>query len=404
MSNALLTTDKIVDRALMRFSESATALKVIPKTYASEFKGAAKVGDEVRVPIPQHAVIREGRVAQPAPLQTLVRPVTIQKQVGFDLTFNSAELALDIEEFERRYLSQQIADLVVDVEADVQRLMYQWTPNQTGTPDGQWTNVGYGNLAKKFIEDNGGGKGQKNMILNNAAESTLIPNMRGLYNPTSEISSQYKDGVITRAAGFDWVSSTVAPLHTNGAGANYLTDTPGTTQTGSSIHVDTGTGAITRGSIVTFGVVGAGVHAVHPQTKANLGYLRQFVVTEDYPGGEGDLQIFPAVVATGSEQNVSAAVADGLAVTVNGTASDSYGINLAFRPEAFQFVTVDLPELDGWETSRREFEGISMRLTRGSDIQNDTNLWRFDIMWGFGALRPQWACRVANDPANLTLA
>src|SRR5690606_2846712 len=115
MANALLTTDKIADRALMRFSEACTALKALPKTYASEFKGERKIGAKVDVPIPQHAVIRHGRVAQPAPLQTLVRPVTIQDQVGFDLSFSSAELALDIEEFDRRYLSQQVADLAVNV-------------------------------------------------------------------------------------------------------------------------------------------------------------------------------------------------------------------------------------------------------------------------------------------------
>lgn len=400
MSNAFLTTDKIADRALMRFSESATALKAIPKTYASEFKGEAKIGDEVRIPIPQHAVIRHGRVAQPAPLQTLVRPVTIQDQCGFDLTFSSAEWALDIEEFERRYLSQQIADLVVSVEAAVQQLMYQWTPNQTGTPDGRWTNLAYANLAKKYIEDNGGGAGQKKLILNNSAESSLIPAGASLFNPAGEISKQYLEGEFSRAAGFDWYSSTVAPLHTNGAGAGYLSDTPAATQTGSSIHVDTGTGAVTKGSTVTFG----GVYAVHPQTKVSLGYLRQFVVTEDYAGGEGDIQIYPAITASGSEQNVSNALADGQAMTVLGTASDSYGINLAFRPEAFQFVTVPLPELPGVENSRREFEGISMRVARGSDIMNDLTIMRFDLVWGFGALRPEWACRVANDPANLTPA
>jgi len=396
MANALLTTDKIVDRALMRFSESATALKILPKTYASEFKGERKVGAKVDVPIPQHAVIRTGRVAQPAPLQTLVRPVEIIEQVGFDLTFNSSELALDIEEFDRRYLSQQVPDLVVDIEAKAQRLMYQWTPNQVGTPDGQWTNIGYGNLAKKLIEDNGGGKGQKNMILNNAAESTLIPNMSGLFNPTKEISDQYLDGVISRAAGFDWVSSTVAPLHQRGSG-NASWDVGAANQTGDSIAITGGTGTILVGDIVTF----AGCVAVHPQTKQSLGYLRQFVVTEALAGGV--IGIFPAVITSGSEQNVTASPTSGGDVVIAGTASDTYGINLAFRPEAFQFVTVDLPELDGWETSRREFEGVSMRLTRGSDIQNDTNLWRFDIMWGFGALRPQWACRVANDPANLTV-
>lgn len=400
MANELLTTDMIADRALMRFSESCKFLKSIPKTYAKDFEGTPKIGDEIRVPIPQHAVIRHGRVAQPAPMKTLVRPVTIQDQIGFDLQYTSAELALDIEEFDRRYLSQQIADLVVNIEAEVQNLAYQWTPNQTGTPDGQWTKLAYANLARKYIEDNGGGAGTKKMLMNTAAETTVIPALQGLFNSQQQIKTQYEDGVMGRASGFDWMGSTVTPVHLNGAGAGYLTDTPGATQTGSSIHVDTGTGAITRGSIVTFG----GVYAVHMQTKANLGYLRKFVVTEDYAGGEGDLQIYPALTATGSEQNVTNAVADGQAVTIDGTASDTYGISLAYRPEAFQFATVDLPELTGWKNSRREFEGVSMRVVEASDAINDMNLTRFDIMWGFGAMRPEWACRVTNDPGNLTPA
>lgn len=398
MSNALLTTDKIADRALMRFSEACSALKAVPKTYASEFKGSPKIGDEVRVPIPQHAKIRTGRVSQPAPLQTLVRPVTIQEQVGFDLSFSSAELALDIEEFDRRYISQQVADLAVHVEAAVQRLMYQWTPNQTGTPDGQWTKIAYANLAKKLIEDNGGGQGQKKLIMNNAAEASLIQANAALFNPVGEISKQYLEGVISRASGFDWMASTVAPIHSRGS-ANASYDVNGANQTGSSIAVDTGTGTFAVGDIVTF----AGCFACHPQTKQSLGYLRQFVVTEAL-GAPGDLQIYPAIVTSGSEQNVTASPTDGGDVVIQGTASDTYGINLAFRPEAFQFVTVDLPELAGWKNSRREYEGVSMRVVEGSDLSNDLNLMRFDIMWGFGALRPEWACRIANDPANLTPA
>lgn len=402
MTNQLLTTDKIADRALMRFSESLNALKAIPKTYASEFKGAAKIGDHVRVAVPQHAQIRHGRVATPGPLQTLLRPVTIQDQVGFDLSFTSAELALDIEEFDRRYISQQVADLAVNVEAEVQRLMYQWTPNQTGDPAAQWTNIGEANKAKKYIEDNGGGSGPKKMLTNNATDITLINSMRGLFNAQKQIDVQYEDGYLGRASGFDWTSTTVAPIHTNGTAGPAVYRVNGANQTGSVVAINTGTGTITKGSIVTF----VGAVAVHPQTKQTLKYLRQFVVTEDFAGGSGNLSIYPAIVTSGSEQNVTASPTSGGTgiVTIAGAASAEYGINLGYRPEAFQFVTVDLPELKGWDNSRREYEGVSMRVVEGSDLTNDLNLMRFDIMWGFGATRSEWACRVANDPSLLTLA
>lgn len=399
MANQLLTTDMIADRALMRFSENLSFIRTIPRTYDSSFtSGAPAIGDTLRVPIPQHAVINHGRVAAPAPMKTIVRPVTIQDQVNFSIQYTSAELALDIEEFDRRYLSQQIADLAVSVEAAVQNLAYQSIPNQTGTPDAAWTNLAYANLAKKFTEDNGAGPSTKKMLINSAAQTTIVPALAGLFNAQRQIEVQYEQGVMGTASGFEWNSSTVMPLHVRGS-ANASYDINGANQTGSSIAIDTGTGTFTVGDIVTF----AGCFAVHPQTKQSLGYLRQFVVTAPLAAA-GNLQVYPAVTPTGSEQNVTASPTDGGDVTILGTASDSYGVSLAYRPEAFSFVTVDLPELTGWKNSRRQFEGVSMRVVEASDALNDMNLTRFDIMWGFGALRPEWACRIANDPAILTPA
>lgn len=399
MANQLLTTDLIADRALMRFSEALSFVKTIPRTYDSSFKtGAPAIGDTLRVPVPQHAVIRHGRVATPAPLKTNLRPVKIVDQVGFDLQYTSAELALDIEEFDRRYLSQQVADLAVSVEAAVQKLAYQSIPNQTGDGGAAWTKLAYANIAKKYIEDNGGGPSTKKMLINSTAQTTIVPALAGLFNSQKQLDTQYEDGVMGRASGFDWNSSTVMPVHTNGAGTGYLV--AGGSQTGDSIAVDTGTGAIAKGSIITID----GVIAVHPQTKETLGYARQFVVTDDYTGGSGNLPIYPAIVTSGSEQNVVAGPADNAAITIAEAASTSMGISLAYRPEAFAFVTVDLPELAGWKTSRRQFEGVSMRVTEGSSLVNDMNLTRFDIMYGFGALRTEWASRIVNDPSDLTPA
>lgn len=398
-NNVLLTTDMIADRALMRFSEACSFLKTIPKTYASDFKeGAPAIGDTLRVAIPQHAQIVSGRVANPAPMQTLIGQVKVIDQLNFSIQYTSAELALDIEEFDKRYLSQQVADLAVTVEAAVQQLAFNSIPNQTGDPTAQWTKLGYANLARKFIMDNGAGPSTMKMLTSSSAETTIVPALAGLFNSQKQIETQYEDGVMGRAAGFDWNSSTVSPIHVNGAGVGYLTN--GATQSGSAITVKTGTGILTKGTIITF----AGAVAVHPQTKASLGYLRQFVVTADYAGGAGNVPIYPALVVTGSEQNVTGYPTDSGAVLTAAAAGATFGASLAYRPEAFAFATVDLPELAGWKNSRREFQGVSMRVVEGSSLVNDMNLTRFDIMYAFGALRPQWACRVANDPSILTVA
>lgn len=393
MANQLLTTDMIADRALMRLSERLSFLKTIPKQYTGEIGGAKKIGDHIQIPVPQHAVIRHGRVMEPAPLISNMAEIKVQDQVGFDLSYTSSELALDIEEFERRYLSQQIADLAVSIEAATQALAFNAASFQIGTAASTFDSLTPALYAKKIIEDQGGTMADKKMLLNSTAQVSLIPSLQGLFNSQKQLNVQYEEGEMGRAAGFDWYSSSVAPVHVNGAGVNYLVN--GANQTGDALIVDGGTGALTKGTVFTI----ANVIAVHPQTKETLGYPQQFVVRENYAGGAGSLQIYPAIATTGANRNVVVGPADNAALTTVAAAGTTFGQSLAYDPTAFAFATVPLPELNGQKNSRRTYEGISMRVVEGSSVFNDMNLTRFDIMWAFGALRPQLAVKIANTNA-----
>ena len=44
----------------------------------------------------------------------------------------------------------------------------------------------------------------------------------------------------------------------------------------------------------------------------------------------------------------------------------------------------------------KTYDGISLRLWQASDIRNDERLMRIDILYGFAALRPEWACRITS--------
>lgn len=394
MANQFTTTDKVADYALMKFSENATFLKGVNREYDDSFgRKDAKIGDTLRVPVPQHGLVRRGRIADPTPLQTITRNVSVFGQRGIDVVFNSAEMALDIEELGRRYIDQQVADLVVSIENEVLQMAIQATPNQTGpvTTDFSTANsLFFANHARKIQEDNGAFKGAKEMLLSTSANLRYVDSLKGLFNAQKELEVQYKEGYMGRAAGYDWNSSTVMPLQSRGTSNAAYTVTGGG-QTGSAITVGAGTGTILKGEVITF----AGAVAVHPQTKQSLGYLRQFVVTADFAGGAGAISVYPAVTTTGSEQNVTASPTAGGAVVIPGTSGVAQDISLAFTKDAFTFGTVDLPEYPDRPCSRRVYDGISMRVAQGSDIINDQFIMRFDIMCAFGALRPEYACRLA---------
>jgi hypothetical protein len=84
-------------------------------------------------------------------------------------------------------------------------------------------------------------------------------------------------------------------------------------------------------------------------------------------------------------------------VTFVGSASTTYLQNLMYHKEAFQFVTADLPLMGGTHNcARRVMDGLSLRVWFDGDIRNDELLCRIDILYGFAALRPEWACRITN--------
>jgi hypothetical protein len=224
------------------------------------------------------------------------------------------------------------------------------------------------------------------MLLSTSANLRYVDSLKGLFNAQKEIDVQYREDYMGRAAGYDWNNTTVMPRQLRGAGNGAYTAVAG--QSGSTITLAAGAGTILKGEIITF----SGAEAVHPQTKKPLGYLRQFVVTADYAGGAGNISIYPAVVLSGSEQNVVGFTASTVAIA--GSANTPYDISLAYVKDAFTFGTVDLPEYPDRPCSRRVFDGISMRVAQGSDIINDQFIMRFDIMCAFGALRPEFACRL----------
>jgi len=78
-----------------------------------------------------------------------------------------------------------------------------------------------------------------------------------------------------------------------------------------------------------------------------------------------------------------------------GAASTTYPQNIAYHKDAFTLATADLILPQGVDmASRANHNGISMRIVRQYDINNDRMPCRVDVLYGYAAIRPQLACRV----------
>lgn len=390
---AILTGDVIADRMLAHLTDEVTFLDKINTQYDSYFRGkGARVGDSVRVKVPEPAVIRRGRIANIQPINDATTSVELVEQVGVDLGATSAELALDIEDFDRDYIKPKIPDLVMAIEAAVLDLVVPAIPETVGDY-GLLDDMSTILAAGKRLDYNLAPKSGRIMLVNPDGQAQAVNAFSTLFNNQATIGRQYQRGRMgSDTLGFDWFSSTGLPTITRGTGTGYLVN--GASQSGASLIVDTGTGTVNKGDTFTI----AGVYDIHPQTKESLGFLKEFTVTTAVtPGGAGTWAITPSIVATGSRQNVSNVPANDAAITIKGSSGVVYGQNIAFTKDAAYFVTADLPVPKNMEAAAtRVWNGINVRFIMGYDITNDMFVSRFDVIYGGGVLRPEFAVRIPN--------
>lgn len=397
MAENLLTSSKITREVMMVLSEKLTFLKKINRQYDDSYRcDGAKAGDTLKIRVPTSGVVRTGRVMDLQEKQDKTVDLAISNQWGIDLGASSSDMALKIDDFRERYIEPKVAVLAAQIEASVLSTHLKAIPRAAGDY-GAFDDFDTVLHAGQLLNDNLAPHDGRIMLITNKAERKVVDAFKGYYQSAPQIAGQYEDGKMARMGGFDWYSTGLLPSLARGsANASYETATGGanltvnTTTNVSTIDIDTGTGTFAVGDVFTI----EGVNAVHPQTKADLGYLKQFVVTTASAGGSVTLSFSPAIIVSGPEQNVSATPGADKDVLPLGTASASYQQNVAFSRDAFAFVTADLPLPKGKDATRMVHQGISLRYINDYDTVNDMFISRIDVLWGSALLRPELAVRI----------
>lgn len=397
MTNSLLTPQQITREALRVLHNKLTFIGAINRQYDDSFaKSGAKIGDTLKIRLPNQFTVRSGATlaAQAVNEQSVSLQVGTQK--GVDMNFSSVDLTLSLDDFSSRILEPAMAVLAASLEADAVS-MYKDVYQQVGTP-GTTPNTLLTYLQARARLNNSLAPMDANRTahLSPLATATIVDALKGLFQDSSAIREQYREGSMGRTAGFDWYENPLVPTHTNGGKvAGVTTAASGSVGSGATLNVAGVANADTfkQGTVFTI----AGVYEVHPETKAVTGRLQQFVVAADatMSGTTGSLTISPAIVTSGAAQNVSAAPGNGAALTFVGSANAAYEQELAFHRDAFAFATADLVMPKGVDFAAREvYDGVSMRIVRAYDINNDAFPCRIDVLYGYQTIRPQLACRV----------
>ena len=358
----------------------------------------AKIGSTLRIRLPDRALVTDGAALQVQDdnEQHTTLAVASQKHIG--VNFTTAELTMQLDDFAERVLKPRISQLASSIDADVANA-YNSIFQSVGTPGTTPATSLVLLQAQQKLNESAAVMTPRYATVNPAANAALVEGMKGLFNPTSTISRQFKNGMMGEGIlGLEEVNmSQSIKQHTTGTrtGSHTVTTTISTQGATTIAITGTGTQTLKRGDVFTI----ANVFAVNPQTRESTGSLQQFVVTEDNTAAGGaytGVKISPAIyTSTNALATVDSFPQSGAAITFVGAASTQYPQNLVYHKDAITFATADLLLPQGVDmASRQVHNGISMRIVRQYDINNDRMPCRIDVLYGYGVIRPQMACRI----------
>lgn len=400
MANSLLTISMITKECLRVLENNLAFAKGVNRDYDDQFAiSGAKIGDTINIRKPARYVGRTGTALAVEDHTETSVPLQLGTQFGVDINFTSKDLSLSLDEFSDRIAKPAMATVANKLDADGLAL-YKSVYNAVGTPGTTPTALKtYLQAGAKMDYEATPRDGNRSLVIEPTAQVEIVDSLKSLFQSGDQIMKQYEQGNMGQAAGFKWSMDQNVAVHQVGP----LGGTPlvnGAGQTGASLVTNGWTAAaasrLKAGDTFTI----AGVFAVNPQSRASTGQLRQFVVTADVSSdasGNATIPISPAIVTSGAFQTVTASPGAGAAITVLGAANTLTPVNLAYHKNAFVLGCADLLLPKGVDMAARVSDkqlGLSARMVRAYDINNDKFPCRFDILYGWKAVYPELACRI----------
>lgn len=396
MGHTFLTPTKVIREFMREFQNNISFVGRCKKVSKKDYEiGGMMAGSSVNVAVPNNFAVTTANATFSG--QDMVErsvAVPIDQQYHVDLNgVTTRDLTLSLDDFSARFIKPAARNLAAKVEQYVINKAAINACSLVGsagtTPNSALV---YLQAAQK-LQEAGAPFNSASIHINPAANAATVDALKGLFNATAAVGSQYTKGLMGTALGLDFFVNQAIPRITCGsrvaASESSVTNTI-TTQGQATIDI-TGSGTKTYAAGDVFTI--ANVNWVNPLTKAVVGPA-QFTLTEAVTlvgGVKTACKISTPLYSTGGHQNIDAMPQANAAITFVGTASTAYDRNVYMADEAMAFANVELAVPGGVDFAASETQdGISLRIVRAYDISSDTILTRVDTAFGAAALRPEW--------------
>ena len=398
MSNSILTIDMITRKALEILENNLVLTRNVNRQYDDSFAvEGAKIGSTLRIRLPDRALVTDGAALQVQDDNEQFTTLTVASQKHIGVNFTSAELTMQLDDFAERVLKPRISQLASSIDADVAN-SYKSIYQSVGTPGTTPATSLVLLQAQQKLNEAAAVMSPRYATVNPAANAGLVEGMKGLFNPTDTVSKQFKNGMMgTGVLGYEEINmSQSIKQHTTGDWGTAITVTSAVTTQGQATLPISFTGSSKTWAVGDVFTI-AGVYSVNPQTRESTGSLQQFVVTAAVTGSStATLAISPPIYTPANAlATVDSFPAASAVVTMLGSANSQYAQNLVYHKDAITFATADLLLPQGVDmASRQVHNGISLRVVRQYDINNDRLPCRIDVLYGYSTIRPAMGVRM----------
>lgn len=409
MAQSILTPSIIAKEALFQLENNMVMGNLIHRDYRKEF---IKVGETISIRRPVQFLAIDGAARSNQDVEEAKTTITIDKRKHVSWNFSTQDLTLSIEEYSYRYIKPAMIALANQSDRDC-LAEYKKIWNWVGTPGQKIDSFVDLSKGPERLDEMAVPQDMRNAVMGPADSWGMVGNLTGLSleGPGSNNASTeaYRNARLGRVANLETYMDQNVQRHTvgahggtplvDGAAQNVAYTTVLSAYTQTLITDGWATSALLlEGDVFTI----AGVFAVNPKSKDTLDFLQEFVLRADVTtnasaAADTNLTISPAIITSGPYQTVSAAPADNAAIVYFGTAGSAFPQNMVFHHNAFALVTVplEMPDSVQWK-ARETHKGLSVRLVKDYDIDNDVEIIRADILYGNQAIYPELAARISG--------
>ncbi|MBR1585049.1 MAG: P22 coat protein [Clostridia bacterium] len=368
MANSFVTIKDFARAALPRLIDHLVFPNLIYKDYSDDFSGMK--GDTIQVRKPIVLEAKDFDPDQGVDAQDIVEStvdVTLDKIATVDVGIEALQGATSIDDLTRIFIDPAAAALAAKINADGLEL-YKDIFATAGTAGETPASLSVLADARKALNQGKAPVSGRSAVWDPEADAAFTAIDAIVHAEKSGSNQALREGSIGRVMGMDHYMSQAVKQHKTGITAASGVKVASAVAAGDrklSLSGASLAGKLVKGDLIR---INGATYAVTADTAAAAA------------NAIANVAVTPALPAIAANTEV--------------TLIPSHTANLAFHPMAFAFVTRPLTAPGGVESYVTHYNGISLRVVRGYDMQHKREMLSMDVLYGFKTLYPELAVRV----------